>query len=152
MEGAKIIMRFPAHSKEARLSFSPCAEKVVPSWGIQPISWVQLGSKTWPFSLISGSHCYKGNESMGLEYDLQGDSNGRKGLVPSFTVIVLIMNFSLVCASRTAHGFMFQLVGTSTWPPLSFTRNTTNFARLVWLAFHPTAWTLSGPSYREASN
>jgi hypothetical protein len=32
MEGARIIMRYPAHSKEARLSFSPkCAEKVVPS-------------------------------------------------------------------------------------------------------------------------
>jgi hypothetical protein len=73
MEGARIIMRSPAHSKEARLSFSPkCAEKVVPSWGIQPISWVQLGSKTWLFfSDFGESHCYKGNESMGLEYGLQ---------------------------------------------------------------------------------
>jgi hypothetical protein len=31
-------MRYPAHSKEARLSFSPrCAEKVVLSWGIHPM-------------------------------------------------------------------------------------------------------------------
>ena len=25
--------------------------------------------------------------------------------------------------------------------PLSFTKNTANFARLVWLAFRPTTWT-----------
>ena len=32
----------------------------------------------------------------------------------------------------------FYLVGTSTGAPLSFTKNTTNFAGLVWLAFRPT--------------
>jgi hypothetical protein len=34
--------------------------------------------------------------------------------------------------------FGFYLVGTSTGAPLSFTKNTTNFAGLVWLAFRPT--------------
>ena len=34
--------------------------------------------------------------------------------------------------------FGFYLVGASTGAPLSFTKNTTNFAGLVWLAFRPT--------------
>ena len=33
---------------------------------------------------------------------------------------------------------LIYLVGTSTGAPLSFTKNTTNFAGLVWLAFRPT--------------
>ena len=38
----------------------------------------------------------------------------------------------------TSSCFGFYLVGTSTGAPLSFTKNTTNFAGLVWLAFRPT--------------
>src|SRR4029077_14739445 len=33
---------------------------------------------------------------------------------------------------------LIQFAGTSTGAPLSLTRNTTNFAGLVWLAFRPT--------------
>jgi hypothetical protein len=44
------------------------------------------------------------------------------------------------------HSFWSYLAGTSTGAPLSFTKNTTNFAGLVWLALRPTTWTSSGPS------
>src|SRR5437868_15033103 len=41
---------------------------------------------------------------------------------------------------------LFYLAGTSTGAPLFFTKNTANFAGLLWLAFRPTTWTSSGPS------
>lgn len=58
IESARTIMRSLSHSKEARLSFSAkCAEKVVPSWGIQPYPESNWSKKTWLFSLIfGGSH------------------------------------------------------------------------------------------------
>ena len=46
-------------------------------------------------------------------------------------IIGFVHNFASSC-------FGFYLVGTSTGAPLSFTKNTTNFAGLVWLAFRPT--------------
>ena len=44
---------------------------------------------------------------------------------------------NLVCANGTTRSFMFYLAGTSIGPPLSFTRNTTNFAGCVLLALRP---------------
>jgi non-heme chloroperoxidase len=41
---------------------------------------------------------------------------------------------------------LIHLAGITTGAPLSFTKNTKNFAGLVWLAFRPTTWTSSGPS------
>src|SRR5262249_13722630 len=51
-----------------------------------------------------------------------------------------------VCASRTARCFMFYFAGTNAGAPLSFTKNTTNFAGFVLLTFRPTTWTSLGPS------
>ena len=42
-----------------------------------------------------------------------------------------------VCARRPMRSFMFYLTGTSMGAPLSFTRNTTNFAGWVLLALRP---------------
>ena len=39
-----------------------------------------------------------------------------------------------------------QFSGTSTGAPMSFTKNTTNFAGSVWLAFRETMWTSFLPS------
>jgi hypothetical protein len=43
-------------------------------------------------------------------------------------------------------GVLTHFTGTSTGADLSFTRNTTNFAGWVLLAFRPTTCTSSGPS------
>jgi hypothetical protein len=46
-------------------------------------------------------------------------------------IIGFVLNFASSCLG-------FYLAGTSTGAPLFFTKNTTNFAGLVWLAFRPT--------------
>ena len=61
-------MRYPAHSKETRLSFSPkCAQKncaVLGGFTLYPA--VRLGSKTWPFFAdFEGLNAIKAAESMG---------------------------------------------------------------------------------------
>ena len=45
---------------------------------------------------------------------------------------------SIVLGKAEMFTALIYLVGTSTGAPLSFTKNTTNFAGLVWLAFRPT--------------
>ena len=58
-------------------------------------------------------------------------------LRPSFTVIVLMWIFSLsLCGPKFAA--LIQFADSNIGAPLSFTKNTTNFAGLVWLAFRPT--------------
>src|SRR6185437_3651993 len=56
------------------------------------------------------------------------------------------LNFSFKLGGSKYPRLWFYLAGTSTGAPLSFTKNTTNFAGLVWLAFRPTTWTSFGPS------
>ena len=60
-----------------------------------------------------------------------------------FNFAFFTADFVAPCDGRPIIGFAsscfgFYLVGTSTGAPLSFTKNTTNFAGLVWLAFRPT--------------
>jgi hypothetical protein len=64
-----------------------------------------------------------------------------------FTLDQNVVGVFIGCHSRIAadahlkaemFAALIYLVGTSTGAPLSFTKNTTNFAGLVWLAFRPT--------------
>ena len=66
--------------------------------------------------------------SAGKPADLVLEGGGVKGIGLAGAVLAL-----------DQAGYRFQRVaGTSAGAPLSFTRNTRNFAGLVWLAFRPT--------------
>ena len=48
------------------------------------------------------------------------------------------LNYEQICAAPKCQWFLIYFTGTTIGVPLSLTRNTTNFAGLVWLAFFPT--------------
>src|SRR4029077_7805974 len=83
----------------------------------------------------------------GLGHEANFTTKASAKTAGSVSVISLTSSPEWWAIPRTSQrSFRYYFTGTNTGAPLFFTRNTTNFAGLVWLAFRPTIWTSSGPS------